>query len=216
MLANSSNPLRSVTPFDAAHPSSVDTAARPARHGPARPGPARASGRWPTVGPVPDPELHPSLSPIAFLLGEWEGRGEGHYPTIDAFTFTERLTFAHVGKPFVSYLQRTHGAGGAPMHTEAGYLRVTGSAPGAEGHTVEMVVAQPTGVTEVLAGTVVDDDVRLHSHDIGLTPTAKVVTGVERRFRLHGSRLAVDTSMAAVGEPLTHHLSSELAPAHRR
>jgi len=157
------------------------------------------------------PELHPSLAPIGFLLGEWEGEGEGDYPTIDAFTFSERLTFAHTGRPFLTYLQRTQGPEGNPMHTETGYLRVTGPASGG-GHAVEMVVAQPTGVSEVLAGVVVDHDLHVHSTSVVLTPTAKQVDSTARRLRLHGGRLVVDTSMAAMGEPLTHHLHSELVP----
>jgi len=157
------------------------------------------------------PDLHPSLAPLAFLLGDWEGEGEGDYPTIDAFTYRERLTFSHGGRPFLTYLQLTEGPGGDPMHTETGYLRVAGPASGG-GHAVEMVLAQPTGVAEVLTGLAVDHDVHLHSTRVALTPTAKRVDTTARRLRLHGGRLVVDLSMAAVGEPLTHHLHSELVP----
>jgi hypothetical protein len=156
------------------------------------------------------PELHPDLAPLAFLLGEWEGPGEGHYPTIEPFTFTEHLTFGHVGKPFVSYLQRTWSPDGGPMHTETGYLRAPGPSPDGRGHLVELVLSMPTGVAEVLTGTVVDGDIALTSTLVGLSPTAKRVDGTQRRFRLDGDRLVVDMAMAAVGEPMTHHLHSEL------
>ncbi len=160
------------------------------------------------------PDLHPALDPIAFLLGEWEGPGEGEYPTIDSFAYTERLTFGHVGKPFLSYLQRTWAPDGSPMHTETGYLRVVGPAPaGQAGHAVELVLSMPTGVVEVLAGTVVDHDISLTSTLVGLSPTAKRVDATERRFRLDGGLLVVDMAMAAVGEGMTHHLHSDLAPA---
>ena len=156
------------------------------------------------------PELHPSLTPLAFLVGDWAGEGAGDYPTITAFSFSEQLSFAHTGRPFLTYEQRTQGADGMPKHTESGYLRVIGPVDG--GHAVEMTVAQPTGVSEVLAGVAVGDDLHLHSATVGLTPTAKLVESTERRFRLRGGRLVVDTAMAAVGEPLTHHLHSELYP----
>ncbi|MCU0312068.1 MAG: FABP family protein [Acidimicrobiales bacterium] len=154
------------------------------------------------------PEIHPSLEPLTHLLGTWEGPGEGSYPTIDSFAYVERLTFSHVGKPFLSYAQRTWDpATRAPMHAETGYLRVAGEPAGAG---VEMVVAQPTGVTEVLLGTVADGVVALRSHVVGLTPTAKSVTAVERELAVDGDGLVVRLAMAAVGVELTHHLLSRL------
>jgi len=157
------------------------------------------------------PELNPSLAPLAFLVGDWAGEGEGDYPTIAAFTFAEQLSFAHTGRPFLTSVQHTQGPDGAPKHTETGFLRVTGPAPDG-GHAVEMTVAHPTGITEVLAGVAVGDDLQLRSAAVALTPTAKQVDSIERRLRLHGGRLVVDTAMAAMGQPLTHHLHSELYP----
>jgi hypothetical protein len=155
------------------------------------------------------PELHPALAPVAFLLGEWEGPGEGEYPTITPFAYTEHLTFGHVGKPFLSYLQRTWAPDGSPMHAEAGYLRVPG--PDADGgHAVELVLSMPSGVVEVLAGSVLDGDISLMSTQVGLAPTAKRVDATERRFRLEGELLVVDMGMAAVGQGMEHHLRSEL------
>ena len=160
------------------------------------------------------PDLHPSLAPLAHLLGTWEGSGEGSYPTIEAFTYVERLTFGHAGKPFVSYAQRTWDpVTRAPMHTETGYLRVTASDHQAGPPGVEMVVAQPTGVTEVLVGTVVDGVLLLRTAEVGLTPTAKSVTAVERELAVgDGGSLTVRLAMAAVGVELTHHLLAHLSP----
>jgi hypothetical protein len=157
------------------------------------------------------PPLHPSLAPIAFLLGGWEGRGEGSYPTIDDFAYGEHLTFAHAGKPFLAYAQRSWDpATGAPMHVETGYLRVTDAPVGEPGAGVEMVVSQPTGIVEVLVGTVLDDALRLRSTVVALTPTAKEVVDVERELRLDDDVLIGRLAMAAVGRPLTHHLASRL------
>src|SRR5699024_8755400 len=92
---------------------------------------------------VADMSMHANLQPVAALVGTWRGPGNGHYPTITDFSYTEELTFTDVGKPFLAYLQRTWSPDGTPMHTESGFLRV----PGPE--TVEMTLAQPTGQTEL-------------------------------------------------------------------
>ena len=110
-------------------------------------------------------------------------------------------------------MQRTQGPDGAPKHTETGFLRVTGPAPDG-GHAVEMTVAHPTGIAEVLAGVAIGDDLQLRSAAVALTPTAKQVDSIERRLRLHGGRLVVDTAMAA-WTALTHHRTSEADPVER-
>jgi len=49
----------------------------------------------------------PELEPLSFLLGEWRGTGIGEYPTVDSFTYEEVLEFGNVGKPYLTYRQRT-------------------------------------------------------------------------------------------------------------
>lgn len=143
------------------------------------------------------------------LIGTWEGSGTGEYPTIDDFSYMESITFTHVGKPVVAYTQRTrHPDSGMPMHAESGYLRV--SAPG----SIEIVMAQPTGLTEIYEGAVVGGDAPLvidvRSTSIGATATAKEVTITERTISVTGDDLRYTFRMAAVGHPLQHHLSATL------
>jgi hypothetical protein len=157
--------------------------------------------------------LHPSLTPVAFLLGQWSGAGAGSYPTIDDFTYGEHLTFGHVGKLFLTYAQRTWDpATGAGMHVETGYLRVSDPSGPGDPIGVEMVIAQPTGVTEILAGTLTGTSIVVRSSTVGLTASAKEVTAVERELRVEDGALVTRLAMAAVGQPLTHHLASRLSP----
>ena len=153
------------------------------------------------------PQLHPDLQPWQALLGTWTGSGSGSYPTIEPFDYTEEVTFGHVGKPFLAYGQKTrHATTGLPLHAETGYWRPVG----AEG--VEVVLSHPSGLLEMQAGTFDGTTIELRSSTVVGTPTAKPVAEVHRRFELvdGGTVLRYDLSMAAMGLPLTHHLSAEL------
>lgn len=151
--------------------------------------------------------LHPSLEPVTALLGTWRGPGRGEYPTITSFAYTEDVTFTDVGKPFLHYVQRTKSPEGAPMHTETGFLRVS-----ADG-VVELILAQPTGQTELAEGPLATGpdgfSCELHSRVVN-SGSAKEVEATVRGLDLAGDTLTTTFAMAAVGVPMTHHLSSEL------
>ncbi len=151
--------------------------------------------------------LHPNLEQLAGLVGSWAGQGHGEYPTISEFDYREEISFVDIGKPFLAYTQRTWAADDRPMHTETGYLR----APAAG--RVEFVLAQPTGQTESGEGTLRagDDGFEIELvADVTNTSTAKQVDSTVRRYRLSGDRLETSFDMAAVGQPMTRHLTSEL------
>lgn len=154
-------------------------------------------------------ELHTDVLALADLLGTWTGEGAGEYPTIDPFRYREEFVLGHVGKPFLTWRQATVNlATGLPAHAEAGYLRTVGD------NRVELVLAHPTGLAEVAAGTVetTDDGLSLHmrSTTVAGTATAKEVTSIERFFQLTGDTLTYELSMGAVGRPHQHHLAATL------
>jgi len=158
-------------------------------------------------------DLHPDLRHLAPLLGTWSGAGHGEYPTIAPFDYAESITFSHVGKPFLAYVQRTRSVGGAspgqPMHAESGYWRFPTPA------TVEVVLSHPTGITEVEEGTIeltIDGSItmQLATTQIALSSTAKSVAGLERTIRIQGDELRYEVRMAAVGVPMRHHLAATL------
>ena len=153
-----------------------------------------------------DPELHPDVVPLRFLLGRWVGEGRGEYPTIESFAYGEELRFWHVGKPFLAYSQRTwHADDGRPLHAETGYWRMPNSGP-----TIELVLAHPTGVVEVEQGRLEDSRIELVTTNVVGTPTAKEITALARTIEVRGDVMTYSLSMAAVGHELEPHLTAEL------
>ena len=154
-------------------------------------------------------DLHPDLMPLAWLLGRWEGRGHGDYPTIDKFEFGQQVDFTHNGTPYLYYLSQTYvvgedGTKERPLAMETGFWR-----PRPEGK-VEVVLAHPTGITEIYLGEVTGTKIEMATDIVARTSTAKEVTAGHRLYGLVGPDLAYAYDMAAVGQPLQPHLSAQL------
>lgn len=162
---------------------------------------------------VPGP--HVLLGPVLGFLGVWRGRGRGGYPTLDGdFAYAQEVSFRHDGRPFLRYEAQAwlidgDGVPLRPAARESGWWRLQPDG------RVEALVTQPTGITEVLVGYAGEGTVDLSTHSVALTPTAKDVTATRRRYTLADGDGDADTftfvhDLAAVGQPLQHHLSATL------
>ncbi len=160
----------------------------------------------------PPPALHPDLLVLRDLVGTWSGAGTGSYPTIEPFGYLEQISFSHGIKPFLTYQQQTWASDdGRPLHVETGYLRLP--SPG----RVEWMISHPTGITELAEGSLLETGtgfvLAVESSTIAMSATAKEVIAVNRVYRLAADQLSYELDMAAVGQPLIHHLAASL---HKR
>ncbi len=174
--------------------------AQPGDAGPGEGGP----GRLPT-----DYDLHPSLVPLMFLLGRWEGAGVVGYPTIESVNFGQEISFSHNGKPFLIYSSRTwllgdNGEIGRPLAMETGFWR-----PQPDGG-IEVLLAHPTGIIEIYVGQVTGTKIEMATDAVVRTATAKEVTAGRRLYGLIGADLGWAYDMAAMGLPLQSHASAQL------
>jgi hypothetical protein len=161
------------------------------------------------VSVTTEPEPHPSLAPLSFLLGRWEGAGVVGYPTMESAQFGEEITFSHNGKPYLIYSSRTwlldeQGQIGRPLHLETGFWR-----PQPEGQ-LEVLLVHPTGIAEIYLGEVTGTKIEMATDAVVRTATAKEVTAGRRLYGLIGPDLGYAYDMAAVGQPLQAHTSAQL------
>lgn len=148
---------------------------------------------------------HPRVQAAARLIGTWRGDGVGETPR--PFAFADSWEFVDLGKPFLSFVERTT-RDGAPAHTESGYLRFVD-----DDGAVEIVAALPSGQVEIGTGLVCpdgDDLVVTTDAEVHNTSTAKQVSRIVRRFRVSGQVLSYEMDMAWSGGPYERHLTSTL------
>ncbi|TCK27064.1 uncharacterized protein DUF1794 [Pseudonocardia endophytica] len=181
--------------------------------------PQRNRPQWDDL-PIPDdtanlrqgPDLHEQCLGLLPLVGVWRGTGEVVYPTIDGpFHFGQQLTFAHDGRPFLTYEARSWllGQDGEiirPAARETGFWR-----PQEDG-SLEVLIAHATGIIEMYYGP--KGDMRsweIETDAVVRTPSAKDVQGSKRLYGLvNQGDLAYVDERAMEGQPMQPHLSALL------
>ena len=158
------------------------------------------------------PDLHEQCLGLLPLVGVWRGTGEVVYPTIEGpYHFGQQITFAHDGRPFLSYEARSWllGEDGEiirPAARETGFWR-----PQPDG-SVEALIAHQSGIVEVYYGP--KGDMRswqIETDAVARTPSAKEVTAAKRLYGLvNQGDLAYVDERAMVGQELQPHLSALL------
>jgi hypothetical protein len=151
-----------------------------------------------------DAPLHADVRPLAFLLGRWEGSGDGVWPPGEPFAYREEMSFEHVGDVFLLYSQQSWSADGAPLHFERGFFRPAGSG------RVEVTLAHPLGLVEVAEGSVSNEVVDVAATGLALTSTGSRVSDLRRRLEVAGGKMRYELWMAMDGGPLTRHLVGRL------
>jgi hypothetical protein len=166
--------------------------------------------RHPEAGPQP----HPAVRALLPYVGRWRGRGRGGYPTIEDFDYGQEIEISHDGRPFLSYRSRAWVLDGQsrpvrPAGRESGWWRpvVVDGEPTGE---LEVLLATPTGIMELHVGRVTGHQVELATDAVLRTATAKEVTAGRRLYGIVDGALLYAQEMAAVGQPMTPHLSARL------
>lgn len=172
-----------------------------------------------TDAPLPS-ELPAAVLPLSWLLGTWVGVGLGSYPTIEDFRFGQEVTFTNDGRPFLTYQSKSwildeEGNRLRPGATEMGFWR-----PGPD-NQVEVMLVHSTGHLETYHGkvevTAIEDAkitgarLELRTDIVARSQSAKDYDGGIRLYGLIEGDLGWAFDMAAVGQPMTSHLSARLA-----
>lgn len=162
------------------------------------------------------PDLHPTLLGLLPLVGVWRGRGQGGYPTIEGFHYAQEVTFSHDGRPFLHYESRSwlieeDCTPIRPAFREIGWWRPVTAKDGTD--ELEVLLSSPTGIMELYVGRVLSmspPKIELVTDAVVRTVTAKEVTAGQRLYGIIDGALMYAQEMAAVGQPLSPHLSARL------
>ncbi len=158
-----------------------------------------------------DPDLPEALRPLAWLVGRWQGAGVLGYPTIESHHYGQEVVCSHDGRGFLEWQSRSwildseSGEPVRPAAVELGFWR-----PTPDGREVELLLAHPTGIVELYYGALQPAKLELRTDGVMRSPHAKEYNAATRLYGLVNGELLYTMSMAAVGQPLSPHLSATL------
>lgn len=178
----------------------------------------------PLVSGTMQPELHPDLEKLSFLIGRWEGVGVAGYPEVPEFQFGQEVEFTPDVGPCLSYRSRVwrladDGSLGEHVASESGYWRMRpqddagDGTPDAPAVHLEVLLAHPEGYNEVYLGNVFASRVELSTDAVVHTETGLEATAGHRLYGLFGEgreNLGYAWDLAANGHPMQSFMSAQL------
>lgn len=117
--------------------------------------------------------LNPELTALGWLVGRWEGTGNGTDHEGNDFEFEQRIEFKHNGGNYLyyaaqSFLLGEEGAEPTPLDMETGFWRPMPDA------SLEVVLANSGGWTELLVGKIAVTRIDLRSDAVVRAESAAV------------------------------------------
>lgn len=156
-------------------------------------------------------DLNPTLMPLAWLIGRWQGNGHGNWPGQGDFEFGQQVEFFTNGQPYLHYISETYvadeqGNATAPLGMETGFWR-----PASDG-TLDVVMCNPEGWSEVWTGKIDGAKIELVTDVVARTKNADVeYTGGQRLYGNVDSDLLWTFDRAAKDVPLQPYMWARLA-----
>ncbi|OLE26228.1 MAG: hypothetical protein AUG44_13745 [Actinobacteria bacterium 13_1_20CM_3_71_11] len=131
-----------------------------------------------------------------------------------AIGYAQEVRFSHDGRPFLFYESRAwlltdDGTPIRPAFRETGFWRAV-PRDGQPSDEIEVLLTNPAGIMELYLGRVVDLRVELVTDAVVRTVTAKEVNAAQRLYGIVDGALLYAHEMAAVGQPMSPHLSAKL------
>ena len=129
-----------------------------------------------------DSRLDPVLMGLAWMIGHWEGTGNGHRLGGGDFEFSVTIDFAENGGNYLHYIMQLfetdeEGLARRSLGMETGFWR-----PKADGQ-VEVVIAHPEGIAEIYVGRIDGAKIELTTDLVARTVTSEtLVTGGHRLY----------------------------------
>jgi hypothetical protein len=153
--------------------------------------------------------LHPSLIPLAWIVGTWTGQGRGEYANTSGFQFAQEVSFNHDGRDFLNYFSRSwiiddNDEIVRPAASEVGFWRIK------QNNVLEVLLAHNSGIAEGWVGIVNGAKIQIEMDQGYSSPTAKIVTAGSRLYGLVEGELFTSYDMSADGQNLQSHIWSTL------
>jgi hypothetical protein len=140
---------------------------------------------------------------LAWLLGEWRGRGIVSVPVMPRRDYDEVVRFTRRSEGSIDYWQRAVDLhDGSLLHSELGIWRVVDG-------RIEVSVALP-GASEVSEGSVTDQGIVLASTSVGRASAGAPLIGTARRYELTNDSISYEISIATDRAPTFGHLRGQL------